>query len=183
MLVQILADNNSKPMKNKKFRKLPLIGGIIILYLTVMSEIPLGLLSTWFGSLFQNISLELVTINDVQYYFWGIIDSGIPLVNFSNILSDNLFPFILWLLLVISGLLTLAGSSYLGNPTQTKKRIKVGTYLLFFEIFYYLSQYFFFLYSPGTTTMLGMGIFVAIIPLIINIFGILRVSDYIIEEK
>jgi hypothetical protein len=178
-----MVNNDSKPTKSKKVRKLPLIAGILTLYLAVMSEIPFGLLSIWFGSSFQNITLELMTINGVQHYFWGIIQSGNPLINFANIISDNLFPFLLWLLLAFSGILSLAGSSYLGNPAQTKKIVKIGTYFLFFEIFYYVTQYFFFLYSPGTTVTLGLGVFAAVIPLILNILGIIRITDYVAEEK
>ncbi|MHA1728660.1 MAG: hypothetical protein ACTSWY_07990 [Promethearchaeota archaeon] len=167
----------------KYFRKLPLIGGLITLYISFAAVIPISILSSLFGFSFGDISLEFFTINGIEtLYLWGILESGPPITietNFSQfpIPPDSLIPFIFWIITLISGICGVIGSSYNAKPENMKKLIKISAFFLIFELVYYLSGYFNF-YTAGDTVLFGTGFYCIIILIVIFVVSSLRISDY-----
>lgn len=173
-----MANNSNQTIKKSKrrFRKLPLLGGIINLYFCFFATIPLGLISNIFPTTLSNIPLTIMSINQLEYYIWGILDAGTPVVDYSHITIETLIPLSIWLLSFIAGVFGLMGSSYNADPKKMKRLIMIAAVFLIVDLAYFCLLYFFIMSSPNIA--IGSGFYVIIICMVFYILGAMRVTEY-----
>lgn len=165
-------NKNSK----KRFRKLPLVGGLFTLYICFFANIPLGLISNIIPMALSNISLNIMSINQLDYYIWGILDSASPIIDYSNITLESLIPLSIWLMALISGILGIVGSSYKADPKKMKRLILIAAVLLITDLTYFGSLYF--ILTISLSSSLGIGFFAIFICLGIYVIAATRITEY-----
>ncbi len=158
--------------KKKNFRIIPLIGGLLTLYMTFMSVIPLSLI------FLTDISLDILQMGDIKLFLWGIIDSGSIMTNFSSINLENIVPFILWILSLLSGIFGIIGSSYDAKPKYMKKLVRFAAFFLILNIIYYIVLFIFWSFIPGSAIRINLGLYFLIIIAIIFIISARKFTDY-----
>jgi hypothetical protein len=176
MVNMVTNSNQNKPNNSKRFRKLPLLGSLITLYFCFFAVIPLGVFSGLFSVSLSDIPLNILNINQFEYYIWGVLDSGVAVIDYSNLTLDSLLPLTMWLIAVIAGILGMVGSAYNEIPKKMKKLIKLAAVFLIINLVYYVLLYVFWM---NTAVMeLGYGLYMMIICIIIYILAAVRVTEY-----
>jgi hypothetical protein len=176
MVNMVTNSNQNKQNNTKKVRILPLIGSILTLYLCFFAVIPLGIFSGLFSTTLTDIPLNILSINQFDYYIWGILDSGISVIDYSNLTLDALLPLGIWLIAVLAGVLGMVGSAYNEIPKKMKKLIKLAAVFLIIDLIYFILLNVF--WMDIAVIRLGSGLYLMLICIILYILAAIRVTEY-----
>jgi len=170
--------NTISNKKSRGFRKLPILAGTLLFYFSFFSVIPFGILSSLGTYSFSDIGLEILNVDNIKIYIWGALEDSNLIIDYSIINLNAILSLLPWLGTIISAIFSFISSSYNENPKILKKLLKLSSLLLILILFYYITLYFYWKYTPTATITFGIGIIFIIIPLILQIFGTIRITDY-----
>ncbi|MBD3350812.1 MAG: hypothetical protein GF364_04920 [Candidatus Lokiarchaeota archaeon] len=173
-----MTNNAESDNGSKGFRILPFVGGILALYVSFFALIPLGLFAPLFGTSLTDLSIEILVIDDLYFFIWGITDGVTMATDFSTFTLESLFPMLIWIIMVSAGILGLVGSAYNEDPKKIKKKIKLAALFIIIVIIFYVSLYIFYYLDDSSVVIIGFGFYILCLIVPFYILGAHRITDY-----
>lgn len=164
--------------KSKHFRKLPVLGSIIMGVLCFLYAIPLDWISIGFLGGISEIRFEILTINGQQYFLWGIMDTSSFILNFTQLNVETLLALLILICGLVSAICGLIGSSYKARPTKMKKLVKIAAFMTIMILLYHLTLYIFLGILGAQAVQFGTGFYLLVIAIVVYMIGFVKMTTY-----
>ncbi|MHA1820731.1 MAG: hypothetical protein ACTSU2_09335 [Promethearchaeota archaeon] len=171
-------EQNITQKKKRYFRKLPLISGLILIYTSFFSTIPLGLSTQNPLISLNDIRLYIISVNNIEYYIWGLLENNVAVFTYSELNLENLLSFMLWGMFLFAGIIALIGSAYNEKPVTSKKILKIAIMILISVIIYFILVLISFALSTHSVIKIGWGFYIIILNVIVLIVATINITDY-----